>query len=107
MLSEALRLIRVYHDLKQTELAKELGISVSYLSEIERGKKTASLEIIENYARIFKISASSILFFSENMNTEFSSSEKALKARGVIANKVLNFLALIETKTELENAKKK
>lgn len=38
MLSEALRLIRVFHDMKQTELAQRLGISKSYLSEIEKDR---------------------------------------------------------------------
>ena len=41
MLSEALRLIRVFHDLKQTELADRLGVSKSYLSEIESGEEAA------------------------------------------------------------------
>ena len=41
MLSEALRLIRVFHDMKQTELADRLSISKSYLSEIEGGEEAA------------------------------------------------------------------
>ena len=39
MLSDALRLIRVFHDLKQQDLADRLEISKSYLSEIENGQK--------------------------------------------------------------------
>lgn len=39
MLNEALRLLRVFNDRKATDLAKELGISAAYLSEIETGKK--------------------------------------------------------------------
>lgn len=42
MIGEALRLIRVYHDLKQSDLADRLGISQSHLSEIERSKKAPS-----------------------------------------------------------------
>ena len=38
MLNQALRLIRTYHDFSQTELCAELGVSNSYLSEIESGK---------------------------------------------------------------------
>ncbi len=44
MLGEALRLIRVFHDLKQNELARQLGVSQSHLSDIERGEKTPSLK---------------------------------------------------------------
>ena len=47
MLGEALRLIRVYHDLKQKQVAERLDISTSYLSEIEKGHKTPSLELIQ------------------------------------------------------------
>ena len=104
MLSEALRLIRVFHDLKQSELAEELSISNSYLSEIESGKKEPSLELIRAYALRFDIPVSSILFFAENLDSDFEASEKARKSRGVIAKKIVNFLTLIESRT---NAKKK
>ena len=67
MLSEALRLIRVFHDMKQTELAQRLGISKSYLSEIESGKKPPRMDLIERYASEFGIPSSSILFFAEGL----------------------------------------
>ncbi|HEY1631776.1 MAG TPA: helix-turn-helix transcriptional regulator [Rhizomicrobium sp.] len=96
MLSEALRLIRVFHDVKQNDLADRFGISKSYLSEIENGKKSPSIEIIEKYSSEFQIPASSILFFSENLSGK---SKAADKARGAIAKKILNFLKIIETRT--------
>lgn len=65
--SEALRLIRVYNDLSQKDLAEKLNISNSYLSEIEQGKKEPSISIINKYSKFFKISPSVILFFSENI----------------------------------------
>lgn len=95
MLSEALRLIRVYHDLKQQELAERLEISKSYLSEIENGKKTPTIELIEKYASQFGIPASSILFFSENLENP----NKASKVKGAIAGKVLQFLQFVEART--------
>jgi transcriptional regulator with XRE-family HTH domain len=96
MLSEALRLIRVYHDLKQQELAEKLEISKSYLSEIESGKKTPTIELIEKYASQFSIPASSILFFSENLEDP----RKASKVKGAIAGKVLQFLQFVEARTQ-------
>jgi transcriptional regulator with XRE-family HTH domain len=105
MLSEALRLIRVFHDLNQSELAKQIEISKSYLSEIEGGKKEPSLELIKKYSSKFNIPVSSIMFFAENLEAEDSISKQARKAKGVIANKIINFLLLIESKTE-ENEKK-
>ena len=50
MLAQALRLIRVFHDVKQNELAARLGISKSHLSEIESGRKQPRLELIERYS---------------------------------------------------------
>lgn len=100
MLPEALRLMRVFHDVKQNELAARLGISKSYLSEIESGKKAPSIEIIEKYASEFQIPASSILFFSEKLGDQSTDHEAADKGRGVIARKVLNFLKIVEERTE-------
>ena len=95
MLSEALRLIRVFHDLKQNELAERLSISQSFLSEIESGKKTPTNELIAKYANEFDLPISSIWFFDENLNSGTSTSALD-KAQGIIADKVLDFLRVIE-----------
>ena len=100
MLSEALRLIRVFHDLKQGELANRLGVSKSYLSEIEAGKKKPRIELIERYASEFGIPSSSIMFFAENLENPSLSASSAEKSKGVIARKVISFLRLVEERTE-------
>jgi transcriptional regulator with XRE-family HTH domain len=92
MLNEALRLIRVFHDIKSTELAKNLGISQSYLSEIEAGKKKPSMAIIDEYARIFRTTPSAILLFSESMNDR----NNLGPFKSSIRNKLLKFLQAIE-----------
>ena len=99
MLSEALRLIRVFHDVKQTALAERLGISKSYLSEIESGKKQPSIDLIERYASEFGIPSSSILFFAEGLESPSKSAIAAHRARGAIARKVIYFLKLVEERT--------
>ena len=99
MLSEALRLIRVFHDMKQTELAQRLGISKSYLSEIESGKKPPRMDLIERYASEFGIPSSSILFFAEGLKRPSASATAAHKAKSVIARKVIYFLRLVEERT--------
>ena len=55
MLGEALRLIRVFHDVKLNELAEQLGVSKGYISEIESQKKKPSLDLIEKYSKKCKI----------------------------------------------------
>ena len=99
MLSEALRLIRVFHDLKQNELAERLGISKSYLSELERGKKSPSMEVIQQYASEFEMPVSSILFFSEQLDNPNRESPDPDHVQGLIAEKVISFLQFIEART--------
>ncbi len=95
MLAEALRLIRVFHDLKQQELAERLELSKSYVSELESGKKVPSMDVVQKYSDAFGIPASSILFFSENLENP----SKATRTKSAIAGKVLQFLQLVEAKT--------
>lgn len=99
MINEALRLIRVFHDLKQTQAAEKLGFSQSYLSEIERGTKTPTLEVIHRYSDAFDIPASSILFFSENMD---GSTKGAVT--NMVAGKILALMQFLEQRAGNENA---
>lgn len=96
MLNQALRLIRIFHDLTQKELAEHLEISKSYLSEIESGKKTPSLEIISGYSEQFNIPMSSIMFFSESMDD----SSRTEQFRKVVSGKILAILDFIAAKSE-------
>lgn len=100
MLNEALRLIRVYHDMRQSEAAEKLGISNSYLSEIEKGKKKPSLEIVEKYSAVFKIPMSSILFFSESLD-----GPPSLKStKRLIASKIIDLMKFLETRSDRAHA---
>ena len=96
MQHEALRLVRVFHDLNQTTLAGRLGISTSYLSELESGKKTPTLELLQRYAGTFNMPLSSLLFFAENIET----CSQSQKARAAIASKALKMLQWIAAKDE-------
>lgn len=89
MINRALRLIRQFHKLKQTELAEKLGISKSYLCEIETGKKPVSFDTIERYSKIFDIPTSSLVFFSEVTSKQGAISEKFRKS---LSGKILNIM---------------
>jgi transcriptional regulator with XRE-family HTH domain len=103
MLSDALRLIRVFHDMKQQDLADQLDISKSYLSEIENGKKVPSVDVLEKYAALFSIPPSSIMFFAESVQDGRVKNADE-KVRSAIADKVVRFLKFIESKTnDVEN----
>lgn len=102
MLSETLRLLRVFHDMKQSELAERLGVSKSYVSEIENGNRTPSMEVIQRYADTFKVPVSSVMFFAENLEDAKNRRGAAARAKKAIASKIVNFLQLVEEKTELD-----
>ena len=99
MTNEALRLIRVFHDLKQVELANMLGISKSHLSEIESGTKSPSLTLIERYADVLDMPLSSIMFFAE----ELPRAKTGDKIRSRVANKAIHFLQFVEAKANVKS----
>ncbi|WP_338450490.1 helix-turn-helix transcriptional regulator [Niallia oryzisoli] len=63
------RRIRAFRKLKgftQESFAKELGVSVSVLGEIERGNRMPSQEIIEKIANALNISRNELRPLEEN-----------------------------------------
>lgn len=99
MLGEALRLVRVYHDLSQSQLCLDLGVSNSYVSEIESGKKQPTLELLQKYSTAFDIPVSSLLFFAENLGDPRPTD----RLRKVAASQVISLLQWVENK----NARKR
>jgi len=94
-IGEALRLLRVFHDLKQTELSEKIGLSKSYISEIEGGTRVPSLETIDIYARGFQMPVSSIIFFAENL-MEAKQGKNTTKKVAVVSSKVVKLLQFLE-----------
>lgn len=90
MLHQALRHLRRYHQIKQDDLAKQLEISNSYLSEIESGKKAhaITIDLLKRYSEIFNVPISSLLLFSEQLD----SSKRSEKFRVATAAKILKVL---------------
>ncbi len=95
MLNEALRMIRVFHDKSQREVAAALEISPSYLSEIEKGTKEPSLQILRKYASEFSIPMSSIMFFSEHLDDGITAS----RTKTFVSGKVLALLKFIAARS--------
>lgn len=93
MLNRALKLLRTYHQLSQTQLATKLEISNSYLCEIEKGVKSPGLDLLDKYSSIFKMPVSNILLFSEKIEDPNSTSEKI---RVTAASKLLRLLEWID-----------
>lgn len=94
MLNKALRHLRRYHRIKQQDLAQQLGISASYLSEIESGAKAHAItvDLLSRYAEVFKVPISSLMLFSE----ELESGKRSEKIRVAMAAKLLKVLDWID-----------
>lgn len=88
MINDALRLLRLYLGLSQKQIAGELDLSQSMISEIENGTKPVSMDVLEKYSGKLNIRMSQLLFFAEELDGE------PIKTRGklIIANRVLKLL---------------
>lgn len=102
MLNQALRYLRRYHGMKQQDLAVKLGISNNYLSEIESGTKAhvITVELLSKYAEIFKVPASTLMLFSEQLD----SGKRSEKLRVSMAAKVLKMLDWIDQHDDKQTA---
>ena len=87
MYSRALKLVREYHRLSRTELAEKVGLSKSYVSELERGKRP-TMDVIERYASAFRMPVSSLLLFAECSEAD----DAVERTRVFAAGKVLKML---------------
>ena len=98
MLNEALKQIRLFHQLKQIDLAAKLNISKSYISEVESNKKPVSMDLLQKYAVYFSIPASSLLLFSENINNK-----KSDKFRLTFAKKIIKLMEWINLRQDIND----
>lgn len=92
MLGEALKILRNLHEYSSSEMAQHLGISVSYLSEIENNKKQPLLDLVNRFAGVFKTTPSALLFFSEEISKEKRSPRYKKNIRKIL----LKLLKVIE-----------
>jgi len=68
MIGQTLKKVRTIYGYKAVVMSSILGISASYLSEIENDKKQPSLELLQKYADAFGIKLSSLILLSEEEN---------------------------------------
>jgi transcriptional regulator with XRE-family HTH domain len=82
MIGDVLKRTRSIYGYKANEMSTALGISQSYLSEIENNKKQPTFEILGKYAEIYGIKLSSLILLSES----FEEAEKNDKGNQIIRN---------------------
>ena len=88
LVNESLRLIRLYWGKTQAELASELGVSQSYISEIEKAKREVTLDLLGRYSRALNVPMSSLLLFAENVKN----APPISKGNLFLAGKAVDFL---------------
>ena len=102
MFGQALKLLRRYQGLNQSNLAKKLGVSRSYISELESGNRTPSIDLLGRYADVFNVPVSSLVFFAEALQDQENLSGRLEKAKGVIAKKIIALLTVLDVDSEVE-----
>lgn len=60
-----MRKIRRHNDLTQERLAELLGVSVEFVSNMERGVNAPSFETVEKIAEVFDLPFSELFTFEE------------------------------------------
>lgn len=96
MIHKALRLVRIYHDWSRTDVAERVGLSKSYISEIENGHKKVTMEVLERYSKAFDIPMSSLLLFAERAGD----GHHVETIRSFVADKAIKMLDWVATISE-------
>lgn len=76
----------------QAELGKKLGITRSYISEIESGNKVPTLQLLQKYSQVFDVEVSAILFLAEQNDV----GNVKGKAKSFFRKAVLGFLEYVQ-----------
>ena len=69
-LGKRIKELRAFNNLKQAQLAEMVGIATKSQSCIETGKNFPSADLIEKYAKIFKIDVSEVLNISHEKDID-------------------------------------
>lgn len=60
-----LKLFRIANNLVVKDLAEMMGVSSTYITEIEAGNKNPSLSTLDKFSKAFNINKSIIVYFDE------------------------------------------
>ena len=99
VIGEVLKRLRTIYGYKAIDVSGKLGISASYLSEIENGKKQPSLEHLKKYAQLFGIKLSSLILLSES----YEEAEKSGKGTALIRSMMISLINSMSKSVEDKN----
>ncbi|MGE0668349.1 MAG: helix-turn-helix domain-containing protein [Sphingomonadales bacterium] len=102
LINDALRLIRLYWGLSQSQLAETIGVSQSFISDIEANRKSVSYDLLQKYSQGLNIRMSQLLFFAE----EISGENVKRKGNLLFADRILALLEKIRPSVDDEKEEK-
>jgi transcriptional regulator with XRE-family HTH domain len=77
-INRILKMLRIADELSARELGSQINLSISYISDIETGRKKPTLVVLEKYGQYFGISPANLLLLQEG-NEHASNTELLFK----------------------------
>lgn len=99
MIGEVLKRMRKIYGYKASEMSTLLGISSSYLSEIENGKKQPSLDLLKKYSEILGIKLSSLILLAESFEEAEAEGKGAIMIRQMMMG-LINKMTIVQEENE-------
>lgn len=100
VIGEVLKRLRKIYGYKAVEMCEIIGISPSYLSEIENCKKQPSLELLKKYAKLFGIKLSSLILLVETYEEAEKKGKGAVMIRSMMMNLINSMSGPMEERYE-------
>ncbi|MCL1880438.1 MAG: helix-turn-helix transcriptional regulator [Actinomycetia bacterium] len=91
-INRTLKMLRITEDMSIRELARQVGLSPSYISDIETGRRKPTLSVLEKYGWHFGVSSADLLYLQEG-NQHASNTELLFK----VLKKKMESIRLAET----------
>lgn len=95
MINEALRLLRLYCGMSQSDMASRLKVTQSMVSDVESGRKSVSMDLLQAYSEAVEVPMSQLLFFAEEIEGE----PVARRGHLIVAERVLQLLDRLSPKS--------
>ncbi|MDR0883859.1 MAG: helix-turn-helix domain-containing protein [Oscillospiraceae bacterium] len=77
-MGRVLRGLRIALDLSAKDLAAKMGVSPTFISDVEAGRKKPSLELIDKYSKALDISRAKLMYFDEEAEKQNYNHQKIL-----------------------------
>jgi len=98
-IGDAIVNLRKQKGVKQKDLAECVGVTATYLSQVEHGQQKPSMDLIAKIASYFELPVTSLIYLALDLDSlENKEQKKYFKSAQPIIDKLINFL-LSDTNT--------